>query len=84
MPETDTRVEIKKLVEATVSCLFLPFQSGQLLIFLLELMAIRPWLTWHQASVWEGGGPGGWQVSGSAGRCLRKGLRPNFLFLALF
>ena len=73
MPETDTRVEIKKLVEATVSCLFLPFQSGQLLISMLELKAIRPWPTWHQASVWEGGGSGGWQASGSAGDVCARG-----------
>ena len=72
-PETDARVEVKKPVEANVLCLFLNFQRGQLLIFLLELMAIRPWPTWHQAGVWEGGGAGGWQASGSAGRWLHEG-----------
>ena len=49
MLETDTRVEVKKLVEATVSCLFLPFQSGQLVILFVELMVIRLWPTWHNA-----------------------------------
>jgi hypothetical protein len=51
------------------------FQSGQVLIFFLELMAIRPWLTWYQAGVWEGGGSRGlWPAavlgSGRGGGCV--------------
>ena len=78
MLETDTRVEVKKLVEATVSCLFLPFQSGQLVIFFLELMVIRLWPTWQSAAVREGGGLGvcprdGWAGAVLGGGCARDG-----------
>jgi len=77
MPETDTRVEIKKLVEATVSCLFLPFQSGQLVILFVELMVVRLWPTWHNAAVWERERGRGWLhkgrlAGGSAGRWPRR------------
>lgn len=56
MPEADARLEVKKQMFFFASYLFPKWSTAHLL---LELMAIRPWLTWYPAGVWEGGGSRG-------------------------